>query len=51
MPADQRPPAANDLGRNTVRREADAVTKWLSVGVVAIAILLIARGLAGRRDR
>jgi len=45
MPADQRPPAANDLGRNTVRREADAVTKWLSVGVVAIAILLIARAV------
>ena len=45
MAADERPPAANDLGHNTVRREAGAVMKWLSVGVVAIAILLIARAV------
>jgi hypothetical protein len=32
MSADERPLAANDLGRNThqaMRQEADAVTKWL----------------------
>jgi hypothetical protein len=45
MSADERPPAVNDLGRNTrqaMRQEADAVTKWLSIGVAAIAVLLIA---------
>jgi hypothetical protein len=44
MSADERPPAVNDLGRNTrqaMRQEADA-TKWLSIGVAAIAVLLIA---------
>jgi hypothetical protein len=55
MSADQRPPATNDLGRNThqaMRQEADGVTKWLSIGVVAIAVLLIARAVwQGRRDR
>jgi len=48
MSADQRPPATNDLGRSThqaMRQEADAVTKWLSIGVVAIAVLLIARAV------
>jgi hypothetical protein len=48
MSADERPPAANDLGRNTqqaMRQEADAVTKWLSIGVAAIAVLLIARAV------
>ncbi|HKB22842.1 MAG TPA: hypothetical protein VKC99_08675 [Methyloceanibacter sp.] len=28
-----------------MRQEADAVTKWLSIGVVAIAVLLIARAV------